>query len=171
MRRRHYFSMGLACGVAAAFLLAGSVLASSSDPVSGSAPLIPSLSDVERARAAELAAAELSTLIRSNRFAVQEVGVWHTHAGKKLGAVVVVSLPGAERFHAAWPTIDYDRSEPLPQPYKDDQSEYTASGVTSFLILVDLQRDKVVQVEPSGVNTETSEVVGNPRRRTQPLGD
>jgi hypothetical protein len=172
MKQRYYAAAALVCGLAAAFVLTASVVAADDpDPVADPGRPIPSLSDDEKARAAELATAELSTLIKSNRFDVVDVGVWHTHGMKPIGAVVVFDLKGAGRFHADWPTIDYDRSESHPTPYDDDHSEYTAAGVTQFLVLVDLKREKVVQVEPSGLDVVTSEVVGNPRRRDEPLGD
>lgn len=172
MKQRYYAVGALVCGFAAAFALAASVVAAGDpDPAADPGPPIPSLSSDEEARAAALATAELSTLIKANRFDLADVGVWHTHGKKPIGAVVVFDLKGGGRFHADWPTIDYDRSESHAKAYDDDHSEYTAAGVTQFLVLVDLKRDKVVQVEPSGLDVETSEVVGNPRRRDKPLGD
>lgn len=158
-------------GAIAAF--ASSVLAGdqASRPPDDAAAPIPTLSEQDVADARRLASSKLEQILGPGGFAVRDVGVWHTRRKKKLGAVVVVESPQDRSFHADWPVIAYDRSESSASPYQDDHVEYTASHVSEFLVLVDLRRGRVVQVEPSGVDMTTSDVVGNPRRATEPSGE
>jgi hypothetical protein len=160
----------IAISLTAGTVLAGGASGPSADGNGDAAP-IPALSAGERAEAAELATAELGTLTGTTGFTVREVGVWHTHKRKKLGAVVVVSADASRRYRATWPAIDYDRSETSDQGYRDDESRYTASRVREFLVLVDLRRGKVVQVDPSGLDVQATDVAGDPRRRSAPRGD
>jgi transcription elongation factor len=67
--------------------------------------------------------------------------------------------------------IDYDRSETSQQGYTDDVAQFTASDVQQFLVLVDLRRGRVVQVDPNGADVQITNAVGNLRRRSTPLGD
>jgi hypothetical protein len=154
-------------------LMAATVFAGgSSHPAAGGGPAaIPALTAAERAEAAQLATTELEGLTGMSRFAVREVGVWHTHKREKLGAVVVIAADPSRTYRATWPMIDYDRSETSEQGYRDDQSRYTAARVGEFLVLVDLRRGKVVQVDPSGLDVEVTDVAGDPRRRSAPRGD
>jgi hypothetical protein len=171
--KRRLLALGaIACAIGAVLLFAGSVIAGPGEPPANvAAPPLPTLSDQERANAASLATSALEGLIHSNRFAVRDVGVWHTHGLHKLGAVVVITAHQAGPFRATWPTIDYDRSEKSSPPYKDDHVQLTVSHVQEWLILVDLKRQKVVQVAPSGIAVEETNVAGNARRRNVGYGD
>ena len=165
-------------GVLAASLWAVAIAAGASAVIAGkpvAAPAsdapIPVLTAPDRADAKRLASAELTSLVGADRFAIRDVGVWHTHGKRKLGAVVVAQARGGGPYAARWPAIDYDRTETSAQGYADDAAQYTASGIDEFLVLVDLRRGRVVQVEPQGMRVKVSDVVGDPRRRTQPFGD
>jgi hypothetical protein len=170
-RRALAVTMALAWIVAIAATSA-TVLAGSGSPAAPSDPRpIPTLTEAERADAARLASAELTALVGAGRFSVTDVGVWHTHGKRKLGAVVVASATDAGPFRAAWPMIDYDRSETSQQGYADDVAQFTASHVQQFLVLVDLRRGRVVQVDPNGADVQITDAVGDLRRRFTPLGD
>jgi hypothetical protein len=172
LRRRVLAVTAMLSWVVAIALTAGTVLAGSGSPAAPSDPRpIPALTDAERADAAQLASDELGRLIGTDRFSVREVGVWHTHGKRKLGAVVVISAHAPGPFRAAWPMIDYDRSETSQQGYADDVAQFTASHVKEFLVLVDLRRGRVVQVDPSGPDVEVTNAAGDLRRRSTPLGD
>ena len=132
---------------------------------------IPTLTAAERMDAQRLASDELTALVGAGRFAIGDVGVWHTHGRKKLGAIVVATARGTRAVRAHWPLIDYDRSETSAQGYTDDGASYTASGVDEYLVLVDLRRGRVVQVEPAGLGLQATDVAGDLRRRDKPLGD
>jgi hypothetical protein len=174
MRNRRILAVTTALSwLIAISLMAATVFAGgSSHPAGDAGPVaIPALTAAERDEAAQLATTELSALTGSSSFAVREVGVWHTHKRKKLGAVVVVAADPSRPYRATWPMIDYDRSETSEQGYRDDESRYTASRVREFLVLVDLRRGKVVQVDPSGLDVQVTDVAGDPRRRSAPRGD
>jgi hypothetical protein len=156
----------IALAVAATSVIASRAVA----PVSLDRP-IPTLTAADRVDAERLASGELTRLVGAGGFAIGDVGVWHTHGRQKLGAIVVAAARGPRSFHARWPLIDYDRSETSAQGYADDTAEFTASNVDEFLVLVDLRRGRVVQVEPNGSAVTVTDVVGNLRRRDKPLGD
>jgi hypothetical protein len=170
-RRRLLAGLAATLWAIALAVAATGVLAARATPPAALERPIPALTADERVDAERLASGELTALVGANRFAIRDVGVWHTHGRQKLGAIVVATARDSGAVRAHWPLIDYDRSETSAQGYADDGASYTVSGVDEYLVLVDLRRGRVVQVEPDGLGLQVTDVVGSLRRRDEPLGD
>jgi hypothetical protein len=157
-------------------LMIGAAILSYSNAFASEPPVveavIPSLTDAEVAQAKATAMAGVQAVGISG-FKIHDVGVWQEskHA-KKIGAVVFFDLAGPSELSTSWPMIQYDESEKnTEQPYAQDESNYAVMGATQLIALVDLRKNRLVQLEPFGPDMTVTRDDPNGRRRTTGSGE
>jgi hypothetical protein len=74
---------------------------------------------------------------------LRDIGVWSDPAGRAFGVELTVGLPSPMTITADWPTL----AEP-DSGWTAPTAHYAARNVTALTIDVDLDRLKVVNVEP-----------------------
>jgi hypothetical protein len=114
-------------------------------------PGIPDLTKEDRDRAIEIAQADatVARLIEGRDYTIDSVGVWHTSKTlEKIGAGVILALSEPASYDIDWPTAIYDRSERSQPPYEETTKRYAAHDVQRIVVMVDLNRQKVVVVSP-----------------------
>jgi hypothetical protein len=78
------------------------------------------------------------------------VGPWTTEGTTRLiGVVLFVNLARPADVTGTWPTTTYDPSERTFPPYTEERRNFTATGLRSVLIEVDLRRRAVAGVTPA----------------------
>jgi hypothetical protein len=125
-------------------------------PVAGPpepAPAIPALSASQQSSAQAALARDPQTrrFLAGRGYRVTEIGPWTTEQGTLIGASMLVGLSSPASFAMSrWPAVDY-RAEPAAErPYRDSAIQMAASNVTELMVRVDLDRQAVVGIEPSG---------------------
>lgn len=118
---------------------------------------IPQLTEEERARVQSIATndARVQKLISGRQYSVTSVGVWHSRSLKVIGGGVIFTLAEPASFEMDWPAANYDEAEATWPPYQPDVRHYSAKEVSQLAVLVDLQKDAVVEIRPGpGVKIE-----------------
>jgi hypothetical protein len=124
----------------------------------GPGPQLPSLTEAQLAKAVDLATsnAYLTAIVRGATVNVRRVGPWTTFArrgstpsARLIGASVEVSVSvPVNGGGLLLPRIVYDRTERSSPPYQERLEPYTKTGITEFMVLVDIGRNKVVNITP-----------------------
>lgn len=115
-------------------------------------PPEPTLSADQENRALELVAADPTAqqVLEGKDYEVSRMGPWGGERGDPLiGAAMMLRFSQPESFPMrAWPFIDYRPGE--DPPYRKATWEFGASNVTDMEVMVDLRRERVVSIDPSG---------------------
>ena len=111
--------------------------------------VIPRLTSAERARAVEIALADsrVKELLEGKKYAVEEVGVWHTADLEKLGASVYIRLEREYQIEYDWPVIKWDEESPT-SPLGREVRDRAALPVQGLDVLVYLAEERVVAIMP-----------------------
>lgn len=112
---------------------------------------IPTLTPEQQAKAKELFANDLraQTLFRGHEYVVGRLGPWLGTGGARLiGVLMDVSLRQPATIEGDWPLITYDDTETTSPPYREDTVRMTVRGALKFHVLVDLQRERLVSINP-----------------------
>lgn len=122
------------------------------DPQPNSVPKrahsIPTLTPEQQAKAKELFTNDLraQALFRGHEYLVRRLGPWLDKGeGTIIGVLMDVSLRQPATIEGDWPLITYDETETT---YREETLRATARGALKFHVLVDLQREKVVSINP-----------------------
>jgi hypothetical protein len=125
-------------------------------PVAGApepAPAMPALSATEQSSAQEVLARDPQArrFLAGRDYRVTEIGPWTTEEGTLIGASMLVGLSSPASFAMSrWPAVDY-RAEPgAERAYRESAIQMAAGNVTELVVRVDLDRQAVVGIEPSG---------------------
>lgn len=116
------------------------------------AATVPQLTATQESTAVRLASEDkyIAHLLHSMTYQVAHVGPWNTeHGGRLIGVVLFVSLAHPTTLAGMWPTAVYEPAERKFPPYTERRIHFTATGVRSLLIEVDLNRGLVAGVMPS----------------------
>jgi hypothetical protein len=119
-------------------------------PDSGAAP---ELAASQKLRADQALSTDqaLSRALGGVPYTVVKAGPWTTDgaAPRVLGAAYVVAPQKPVALQgAALPTALYDRTQQTDPPYQAVTNKVTASAVSQFLVLVDLEKGQVVSIVP-----------------------
>jgi hypothetical protein len=118
------------------------------------AAAVPTLTKAQETTALRLASqdADVGQLFHGVKYEVAHVGPW-TNAGASprfIGVVLFVNLARPTDITGTWPTAVYERPERESLPYTEKRRHFTARGVRSVLVEVDLTRGVVAGVVPQG---------------------
>jgi hypothetical protein len=125
-------------------------------PVAGPpepAPAMPTLSATEQSRAHQALArdSQARRFLAGRDYRVAEIGPWTTEQGTLIGASMLVGLSSPASFAMSrWPAVDYGAQPGAGRPYTESTIQMAASNVTELMVRVDLDRQAVVGIEPSG---------------------
>jgi hypothetical protein len=163
-RRRAFAGYALAV-VGAALLLspAGGAIASLArqavgdppKPIAGPgdpSPALPVMTEEDRAQAvAVLAQDPMARGFLRGPYTIEKIGPWMTLDHEKLGVSMILKLDRPHDFGLVkWPLMNYDQTERSSPPFRTDLVPLTASNVTELAVQVDLVRDRLAGIEPSG---------------------
>jgi hypothetical protein len=136
----------------------------------------PELAASDRLRAGEILGADrsLATALGGMSYSIVKAGAWTTSgadgaASRVLGAAFVVApAKPIELRSAKLPGALYDQTERTNPPYQAVVNTVSAKQATQFMVLVDLERGKVVNITP-GPDTQALETTPPPGfQRTVP---
>jgi hypothetical protein len=123
-------------------------------PIPGPAlpgPEPPQLSADEMARALDIARNDVAvkSLLAGRAYSPGKIGPWTTYRGAKIGAVMLLSLHEPATYAMReWPLLVYDESERSTPPYRQKSVRLQASNVRELMVWVDLNRSRIVGVDP-----------------------
>lgn len=128
---------------------------SSPTPVPGSAgpgAPQPALTPDQETQARQLFASDETAqrILQGRSYTVNQLGPWGGDHGEPMtGAVMVVQLAQPASFAMqTWPLIDFKPG--LDPPYREQRLSMAARNVIELLVNVDLQRARVVSIDPYG---------------------
>lgn len=123
-------------------------------------PTVPTLTDQEKALAKQIALADprVQQLVAGRNYCVAQrwgdaavdtkIGVWHTSGDfTKIGAGLFIWFDQPCTLDYDWPVITYDESK-YAYPYYAESTNRYQSAAKALEILVDLQKGRVVSIEP-----------------------
>jgi hypothetical protein len=151
--------------------------AAAADPEAGPDAPAPELAAADRVRARSILAADpaLARALGATAHTIVQEGPWTTSgadgsAPHLLGAAFVVAPRTPVDLKAvSLPGALYDQTEKADPPYQDVVNEVSGRQVTQLLVLVDLERGRVVNITP-GPETRGLESERPPGfRRTVPV--
>lgn len=125
---------------------------------------IPELTAKDRQRAVEIALKTplLQELLEDKKYVVAPegtIGVWHTTKDhRKIGAALEVWFDNFYDVEADLPWPDYDEEKYTSFPYYQEQSSHWSGKVKALVVLVDLNKKKVVGITARPVDEGTKDL-------------
>lgn len=118
---------------------------------------VPVLTAAQKQRAIEIALADsrVKKVIKDTTYRANEVYLWHS-GSKLLGGVVRIDFDQPQTLKGPWLGLDYDCSEKAKPVYNTIAFKQERTGITSVLVDVDLDREKVAGF----VSDDDAEVAG-----------
>ena len=123
-------------------------------------PAVPTLTDQEKALAKQIALADprVQQLVAGKNYCIAQrwgdaavdtkIGVWHTSGDlTKIGAGLFIWFDQPCTLDYDWPVIDYDEGK-YAFPYYGESTKRYQCATKALEILVDLQKGRVVSIEP-----------------------
>jgi hypothetical protein len=96
-------------------------------------------------------------LVDSGRLTIVDVTPWYTiRTRDKLGGVATAKLDRPTTLTGKWPTLDYDVQEMKSPPYRVNSFQLSIDAVSEVRAFVDLTRNSVVSIEPTGPNARVT---------------
>jgi hypothetical protein len=145
----------------------GPTLDPDSQGLQGGGPPEPRLSQEQEAEAKDAIASDPVTksVLERSQYQVQDIGPWVTggspeSAEQIVGAIALLTLDQPTSFEMrAWPAIHQQADG---SSYRQDTLHFAASPTTEMMVLVDFRQDRVVQLEPFGVDVQITPEGGYP---------
>jgi hypothetical protein len=136
-------------------------------------PAIPWLTDAEKSQAARILASDRRTkaIFGSASYTVVDIGPFTTTDQRLIGAAMIIHLDAAKSFPVVeWPAIepDWTRGSGFPH-YRERTLPASATDVSDFDVLVDLNRDRLISLRPR--NAEKMKIAPGMKPWPAPSGD
>jgi hypothetical protein len=120
-------------------------------------PPIPWLTDADRSQAARILAADprTRTILGEASYTVVDTAPWTTTDERRIGAVMTISLDAPKTFPIVeWPAVQSEWSLPFPH-YRERTLPASATAVRDFDVRVDLNRGRLVSLQPRNAEKMT----------------
>lgn len=141
-----------AAAVAIGIAVVASSGGSADEPAPAAAPREPArLTKAQRVEVRALLEADprLAEALQGQPIDVAQVGPWSSAEHEFIGASAILRLPRALSYPMMrWPVVDGD--PPGDVPYEEHTLEMKVSRATELLVNVDLERRRVVGIDPGG---------------------
>ena len=94
---------------------------------------------------------EMRALLKGQPPEVLLMGPWLDETHELIGASLVLKLPEPRSFPMRhWPVVKWNPNKARETSYAEDSLEARATDATELMVRVDIGKDRVVSVEPSG---------------------